>query len=1232
MPDKGLDTTTTNEEQQGSSQKQSQSQKEKMRKNSPHASKHGPIVTNQEPHPSKHQNIKRSIPVHIAKQKPLTRMNRSQNPDTLDIMALGSKMSYEVMCVLLNKYKDEIGQSIVKGLLSTSGSALRYLAGTTTLSTGGKWTENVKEYVKQYHKAQERMEAMGRYYTQASTAMQSIDALNSPGMRIVREIVKYVAGRLAASALSIKNSPDETLHKVSTTFESIADASEQINKALQMMHNKLKAIGQTIKAVSKKVGDTFKITDKFLVLLGNADIVGLLEKGWELVGTGQDFSDFVMHSNSKVGTYGSYGILAASAGFILAAGLAMSGQGDAAYKVFMGSAGVGAVGLSAKMYDHHYMGPKPQEVDEQNQLADDSLQEQNEVDQPEPAQDDNDRFFWLKLINADVATWETGKTRNVDPNQQGYISKLIYGQQKPKAEPYKSGGARVQFGMGFNVFGKKLLDSKSHEFRLDWLGNFEYNNTAGIQVVDKLDGFGDAFKTGAVTLTDVHFTNKGMQSMGLKIEDVKIGGETLDVGEVSGSWSKNKGFRFKAEEVKANILGKEFDGTVNFGLDERGKFVAGAITVGSDDKFELIPGALTIDKFKIGGSINEKKQVSIGAKTNLTIAPKNQYFTANVGQAYVHYDQTKPNHWAAGMKVFDAQILGGRINIFFQNARLENNKLTIDRATLSYKKGGEDNGDKEALEGKNLFGDLENIFSIIKTLEVSATVGDASLSSEEGFKFGKSPSWELNELLMEYAGFSLSMTITKDEMKGELSGQFKKQFNIFKVLVETPIPAVPGLNLVGKAGLDARIGAKASLGVELDKERSKNAKNGDKYLKASGEAKFDAGLGLTAGLGASIGLANVASISGMMMGRFGVDVSSDVTGGATLVFNRHAADGKIIRQGERDKDKFRMHANAAVTPTFEISGGLFFNLMGQEFSLAQYSLARWELGSGRFAFDMTPDEEGNYSITPDVEKTTLNGKPFLKDRKNGFKEAAKKIPPERENYVKLRETFDQAEQALDSNADNYEELLDTLVEQGKGAEKQMLDTLSMMVAKRKALIKSGRKEDLQEAREMLSNINELKKDTKKVLMINYSPRDAVEYLHYYRTKKTLKAGFNKMLGKQFAIWNWRLLNRYAKLSLQADGVERVHNPGPFSKKQKKQAFKDYSDKVKQREQELYDQYFNVDNRLEQHDKEPEQQLALNQIEAELSLEVQSHVKEIQNSINQGGQGPRGKRTPDDQNR
>lgn len=1169
---------------------------------------HSPHRAKQRPHKAKHQP-------HKAKHQPIQRVGKDSNPQVFDVLAINENLGYEALKNLLIKHADDIGQEIVGGLLQSAGNALDYLTGAAVISAQAKWADNIRPYMQKYDKFQESLnkmgETMGQYETKLKPLMQMQETLNSPGLHIVRVFFKYILGRGTAFVLSLGGTASkETIHTVSSMADGISSLKKQFKVLQQAVNNKMAALGISLDYI-KSVASS---SSELLGMLENFSISKALAWGWQRGGTGQTFTEFVMKNNSNVGKFGSASILISALGFIAAAASLKQGRVDLAGKLALGSVGLGATGMAAKYYDHKYMGkekpkPQPPQLDQQ--------QKSLSSNQPE-LEPDNGRFFWLNLQQADINTWDTDQTIE---NEQSYISQWVYGKQQE--QKFRAGGAEVKFGMGFNLFGKKLLKSNSHVVRLDWGGNFEYRNS-DIQLIDGLD-FGEAFKMGSVNLTNIVFNNGGLQSMGLKIQNIKVAGESLVVDEVSGEWSKQDGFTFNAE-ANAHLLGHDFNGSVNFGLDNQGKLIAGKITVGSNDEFEVLKDVLTISNFMLTGGIDEEKNVSIGAASDLDIMKNNPHFTAKVGKAYVKYDQSQQNNWVAGINTFDAQIMGGRIGVFFQGAKIEGGELTINRATLTYTKGG-NSDDQDDLENNNLFGDLENIFSIIKTLQVSATVGGVSLSKAKGFKFTEAPSWALNKLEMEYAGFKLALAITEDGLKGKLAGSFDKQINIFKVLVEVPIPAVPGVNLIGKAALDAHLGANATLDVEMNNKDARNKNNkGDKYLKITGGAGFNAGVGLTAGLGASIGVANVASVSGMLMGRFGVEMKGQLDAGATLVFNRNSPDG-IVRQGERPEDKFKMRASADVNPTFDISGGLFFNLLGHEFSLAQYTLAKWELGGAHFAFEAAPDEKGRYHITPDQDNISLNGKKFLKDGDDGFSKAAKGIPAEREKYVKLRETFDQAEEALGKKSDNVDELVTQLTQEGQGAETQMLDTLSMMTAKHAALLKRGGKQELKEAASLQKEIETLKRDTKKVLLVNHNPRAAVEYLHYYRTQKSFKAGFNRMLRKHFAIWDWRLLNRYAKIALANEGTERVFNPGIFGSKQDKQAHSEYNTKLRAKELEL-GQNFDVDSKLASHvpQEHDEEDFSGNDIEQELADEVRSHVKQIQDTINEND--PRGKRSPD----
>lgn len=1176
-----------------------------------------PLPESHQPHKSKHQPVIRGKkkPPHKAKQKPVSFDKQDSNSQVFDVLTVTESVGFEALKNLLYKYSDQIGEELVSQLLSTAGTAIDYLTGSATLSSQPGWTNGINSYVEKYTGFQDSVTKMGtaidKYGTALKSAQETYQTVNRPGLHVVRVFLKYIIGRGTAYVMSMgKEVSSKTMHNVTTMSESLSyltDLQERYKDLKRGIRNHSMILGQVIDLAEKAA----KTSKDELSKLQNFTLSQLMAWGWEKMNTGQTFSEFVLTNNSQIGKVGSGGILLAAAGFIAAAGSLYMGKPKLAYNLALGSTAIGGTGLAMKYYDHNYMGKKDEQEPEQINLP--------KVDEPKgpKPQDtpDQNRFFWMNMHHGDIMSWDSDVPM---PDQQGMLSKMVWGKQENPN--YKSGGAEVKFGMGFNIFGRKILASNDHTMRLDWGGNFEYSNS-DIMITDQLMKFNDAFEIGAVHLTKIKVTNKGLQSMGLELKKVNVAGETFQVDSLKAEWSKSKGIHFETK-AKANLLDHKFNGSLNFDLDNDGKLINGGITIGSGDSFEILKDVLTISNFLLSGSINEKNQVSIGAESDLELMKDNPHFNASVSRAYVKYDQTREKPWMAGVNVFEANIMGKRVSILFNDAHIADNKLNIAKATLSYTKGGDSNGDDGALKSGGIFGDLENIFSIIETLQVSASVGKVSLSKAGGFKFGESPKWALNKFTAKYAGFTLDLTITDEEFEGSLKGDFSKHYNIFSVLVETPIPAVPGVNLVGKASLDANLGANADLNVSMNKEDKRNDnKKGDKYFKISGKAGFDAGVGLTAGLGASIGLANVASISGMLMGRFAVNMNSSAEIGATLVFNRHG--DKMLRQGELPDDKFKMRAEASVTPTFDISGGLFFNLLQQEFSLAQYSLARWELGKGKFAFEAAPDESGRYHITPDKDNTTLNGKQFLKDKKEGFSKAVKGIPPEREKYVKMRETFDQAEEALGKKSKNYDELVEQLTEQGKGAESQMLDTLSIMVAKHEALVNIGGKQELAEANSLKKEIKQLKRDTKKVLMVNHDPKAAVEYLHYYRTKKSIKAGFNKMLRKHFAIWDWRLLNRYAKNSLTKDGVERVHNPGLFASKDKKKAHSEYNTKLRKREQEI-SQEFDVDKRLEQHVKHKEEEVESvepDQIDIKLVEEVQSHIKDIEDDM------PRKKRTP-----
>ncbi|WP_299455020.1 hypothetical protein [uncultured Microscilla sp.] len=1219
---------------------------------------------------------------HKSRHQPVKLKDRDTNLQLYDILTMDENAGFEALKNLLQKHAHKIGKDLVDQLLSSAGSAMDYLTGCAVLGSQANWADQINSYVESYtgfENAIGKMEtAITKYGAALKSAQGTYQTVNSPELHLVRVFLKYVIGRASAYVMSLggKATPT-TIHNVTVASEGLhylADLEARYEDLRLGIKKRAKFLYDTI-CTAKGVAE---VVIKEWAKLQKLTLSQLLAWGWQKFGKEKygSFSDFILNNNSNIGMVGSGLIIAAALGFMVAGGVALAaskggpgpttGPGTSSMigpvtGLALGSVALGATGIAAKLYDHHYMGKQDEQApNELNEVQ--APQDKKTQDSP-----NQNRFFWMNMHHTDIKTWDSDTKME---NQQGYLSQLIWGKQEDPM--YKAGGAEVKFGMGFNIFGRKLLTSNDHTFRLDWGGNFEYKND-DILLTDQLLKFNEAFEIGEVHLTKIRINNQGLQSMGMKLTRVNVAGGAFNVKSLEASWSKAKGLHFETA-AEANVLGHNFKGDLSFGLDNDGKLINGAIAIGSGDEFHIIKDILTISNFLLSGSIDENHKVTVGAETDMELLKNNPYFTAKVGKAYVKYDQTRKKPWLAGVSTFDAQIMGGRIGMSFEEAHLKDNQLDIGKAQLRYTKGGNGNNDEEALKNGGVFGDLENIFSIIKTLQVSATVGKVSLS-KEGFKFGEAPTWELNEFTAEYAGFMLSLKITKEVVKGTLAGKFDKHFNIFKVLMEAPIPAVPGLNIIGKAALNAHLGAHASLDVEMDKKRSRDSeKKGDAYFKISGKAGFGAGVGLTAGLGASIGLANIASVSGMLMGRFGVEMTGNLEAGATLVFNRHA--DQVLRQGEKPEDKFRMRAAADVTPTLEISGGLFFNLLQHEFQLAQYSLAKWDLGKGHFAFEAAPDEKGKYHLTPDKDNTKLNDFQFLKTGRLG-KDNLNGISKDDEKYMELRNTFEHTENALvaknkaskelenkqkgyyealgnkdkafkkDHNSKNstsksnkfekatdtlesreekfrlakdnltektgiYKNKLEQLDQQGKSTEFQMLEALAIMVAKKKGL------EDLNEVKKLDENIKLLKHNIRKVLLINYDPEGAVEYLYYYRTEKTAHSTFKWMLGKQFGIWKKRLPNRHAKNSLAKQGVKR------FGKKE--QGYKEYKAKVNKEQQRVENEHLNVDKKLEEHIEAQQKQQGQTspeqrQIEQELAEEVRNHVKEVEEDI------ARKKRTP-----
>lgn len=277
-------------------------------------------------------------------------------------------------------------------------------------------------------------------------------------------------------------------------------------------------------------------------------------------------------------------------------------------------AGVGAATvIGSKIYDYYYSPDAnkrekettPDEASENRKEntgtadAESGTSTEKEKDKKsanQVAKSINTKFFWMNLHEAKIKKWQ-----NADTEKQ-------------------TGGASIDFGIGFNLFGKKLFSSNDHQLKLDWGGGFDYKNSE-IKLIDGKLGFDNAFTIQNVSLKDIHMTNEGLKTLRIEFNQVRIADGIVNVKQIGGKWDKTKGFTFNAEAT-AMISGNSVTGEVDFGLTKEGKFREGHLRISNDNKkpIELLPGTLDVIPEELDLRIGEDKKfsgwVKVGANLN----------------------------------------------------------------------------------------------------------------------------------------------------------------------------------------------------------------------------------------------------------------------------------------------------------------------------------------------------------------------------------------------------------------------------------------------------------------------------------------------------------------------------------------------------------------------------------------------------------------------------------------
>lgn len=610
----------------------------------------------------------------------------------------------------------------------------------------------------------------------------------------------------------------------------------------------------------------------------------------------------------------------------------------------------------------------------------------------------------------------------------------------------------------------------------------------------------------------------------------------VDADKIQFDYKKGGDWALTAEKIgmTLDLLGKQFKGTSSFALAKK-KF-SGSLDITTTDTFDIIPGILQIEGGKFAGAIKEDGSIKARLQSTLT-TPDNQYMTVTASDAFLEYDSAKGDTfaqaWTAGIDLLEAGVFGNKVSLGLKgvNFSMQNKEVLVKKITLAFKNGGDQENLPDTSGGFD-WGNIADILKIMKNFHVEASLDDIKLD-KDGFHFGnKKPDWSLRELEMEYMGFNLKLTINDTEVTGSIGGSYQKDFNIFSLEMDVPVPAVPLLNLVGGINLVAKVDASANVGVTYDKTRSNSD---DAFIKLDGGAKLAGGIYLEAVLGASVGVGNLVSLGGQLYGRIGADLSSKVDAGATLKYNR--ATRRIGPTGV-DEERFRMRSDTEFSPTIELGGRLVFKVIGKKFNLFEYQFGKWNFGEGRMAFDVAPDETGRYSVVPDREVTHFNNKKFLQT--NDIGKAINGIPEQstiKKEYSNFREMFDQAEKS-DSPKDR-ERLIEDMREEGPIVKERMFELMKMLVTRKEELtdglkllddddshldfldrVKESYRE-YKKAKELKSELSDtreeladLQKEIKKVLLVNRNPEAAVLLLEQKRDKWT-----NIFSIKKFGIWD-----------------------------------------------------------------------------------------------------------------
>lgn len=587
-----------------------------------------------------------------ALQNPLQSSVMQRNPGKFDVLDSDNlkSLGFNALMALLKDQKEEIGAQVVNGLLDISLDALDSLAAAyiqTQMNTEGSLLSKAGDTIKAAGKV---LLKIGNWYKLIANAKDLHTRFKLP---IV--LAKYTLGRgiIGLGNAAGFNIPHTMLNKVMNVDTALVDLLDWVDAIVSRLTN---FFGYVNKFKAK-----FEQDPKLRKQYTNKPISTAFHAFWNNGGSkalgaeGKSFGDWIINSSGTVDTIGSVtvgtGLLVTTTGVGMwgLSTLVNSLDKDTASKVMLVGAGIALTGMAIKGAYNWYYGSDTkkddlnQGLDEQEQdlgskeelqkvpdetLDQDQLPNGKKKEQKKPLQSINNKFFWMELYKADIGGWDKSET---DQNQ--------------KTTTKKTGGAQIDFGIGFNLFGRSLAASKGHQVKLDWGGGFDYQNSEGISLSDKPIGYENAFQVGNASIDQIHINNQGLQKLDLSLSSIDVAGGAVTAKKISASWSKDGGFTFttKGKDAKeagviAHIAGHQIEGDVEFGMDKDGKFTEGSFSIAdaSNKPINLIPDTLSVTASKFAMAIDKDKKLSgtVAAGAKMTT----DYIHFDTGTVTVSYD------------------------------------------------------------------------------------------------------------------------------------------------------------------------------------------------------------------------------------------------------------------------------------------------------------------------------------------------------------------------------------------------------------------------------------------------------------------------------------------------------------------------------------------------------------------------------------------------------------------